>query len=68
MPGMYRNINKILIFEEEFSMKYLYCWLVVLLGILLSGNPTISKINPNILSILGWTVALFIYSQKGGNL
>ena len=46
-------------------MKYLYCALVLLIGILLSGNPNTSKINPNIISILSWTIALLIYSQKG---
>lgn len=48
-------------------MKYFYCTVMVLLGVLLAGNPTISKINPNILSVLSWLTALLIYSQNGGN-
>ena len=45
-------------------MRYLYCALAVLLGILLSGNSTVSKINPNIVSVLGWTIALLIYKES----
>lgn len=45
--------------------KYVYCSLALAFGILLSGNPTFSKIDPKIVSILGWLAAILIYSKKG---
>jgi hypothetical protein len=41
-------------------MKYLFCVISILLGVLLSGIPSLNKVDARVVSVLGWAIALLI--------
>ena len=45
-------------------MRYLYCFMAILLGVTLAGVPFLKDVNPNIISVIGWTIALLAWGSK----